>query len=152
MAREDDFATRMLADATLVAILTGGVHKASEIGGEGISRETTPTAFDATGYLEPAALVKQRGAIPTGDVYDPMSQHTSVRQIIEIWLYADPSVGYTAIDAALSRLYVLFQGYQFNDTAEIRLANLIDRERDTGALNGASLARQDWQVESVTGS
>jgi hypothetical protein len=146
VAREDDFKTIMAADAPLVAILTGGIHTSGTVGLEGITRDTVPAAFSG-GYLLPCALVRQRGNVPTGDVEDYNDQTTSARQIVEIWLYQDRN--YTQIDLAAARLYVLLQGRVMNDSFEIRLANVIDRGRDEGSLDGASLARLDWQVENI---
>lgn len=146
MAREDDFKTIMAADATLVAILTGGVYTSGVVGLEGITRDTVPAAFSG-GYLLPCALVRQRGNIPTGDVEDYNDQTTSASQIVEIWLYQDRN--YTQIDLAAARLYVLFQGRVMNDSFEIRLANDLDRQRDEGSLDGASLRRLDWQVVNI---
>jgi len=147
VAREDDFRTRMTGDTTLMATLTGGVYTSSAVGPEGITRDTTPTAFDASGYLKPCALVRQRGSVPTGEVVDYNDRTTSARQIVEIWLYQDR--GYSAIDTALARLYVLFQGHQWSNSFETRLANVLDRQRDPGALAGASMARQEWQVDFI---
>lgn len=145
-SRENLFATRMEADATLMAILTGGVYEAGEVGVEGISRENTPGAF-SDGYLRPAALVRQRTLAPDFIVYDEIEQDTSVRQVVEIWLYEDS--GYTNLDLASARLFVLFQGYQFSDSFPAQLINQIDRARDEGALKGRSLARLDFEVFSV---
>lgn len=147
MAREDQFAARMTGDATLMDILTGGVFTSGAVGLDGITRETVAAAFDASGWLKPCALVKQRGNVPTFDVVDYDAQVTSARQIVEIWLYEDK--GYTNIDAAAARLYTLFQGHVLDDTFEIRLAFDLDRQRDTGALAGASLRRLDFQVDSI---
>lgn len=149
MSRENDFASRMTADATLMAVLTGGVFKTETTGVEGIVRETAPTAFDANGYLKPCALVRQRALIPDGIVEDDIEQDTSVRQVVEIWLYEDR--GYTSIDAAASRLFVLFQGYQFADAFPAKLISQIERQRDMGALNNASLGRLDFEIFSVRG-
>lgn len=146
MSREDDFAAVMLEDSILMAILTGGVHTSGNVGLLGITREAVPSAF-SDGFLLPTALVKQRGKVPTLEVVDFNEQITSARQIVEVWLYADS--GFTAIDAAKARLYTLFFGHTFDDTFEIRLANEIDRAHDLGALAGASLARMDWQVDSI---
>jgi hypothetical protein len=149
MSREEDFAARMLADTTLMQTLTGGVFTSGTVGINGITRDVAPTAFDANGYLEPCALVRQRGNVPDGNVRDGMAQTTSAIQVVEIYVYED--TGYTNIDAALARMYVLFEGYAFSDSFPVELSNVIDRQRDTGALNGASLARQDWAVYSVIG-
>lgn len=145
-SRENAFATRMEADATLMAVLTGGVYEAGEIGVEGISRETTPAAF-SSGYLLPSALVRQRTLVPDGIVYDELEQDTSLRQVVEIWLYED--TGFTNIDLATARLFTLFQGWQPSDAFPVQLINQIDRARDEGALKGRSLARMDFEVYSI---
>jgi hypothetical protein len=160
MSREADFALRMATDATLMAILLGGVWTPSgyilppaivvgHIAGlEGISRDATPAAFSG-GYLLPTSLVKQRANVPTGDIEDYNDLTTSARQIVEIWLYCDQASGYTPLDLAAARLYVLFQGYVMSDSFEVRLANVLDRQRDDASLSGASLVRQDWQVDNI---
>jgi hypothetical protein len=148
MTREADFATRMTGDATLMLILTGGVFKTETVGVEGITRETTPAAF-SSGYLLPCALVRQRAIVPDGIVEDDIEQDTSVRQVVEIWLYEDR--GYTSIDAAASRLFVLFQGWQPSDAFPVKLINQIERMRDEGALKGASLGRLDFETFSIRG-
>lgn len=147
MSREADFATRM-ADATLAAILTGGVYQFGLAGLEGITRDATPAAFSG-GYLLPCALVRQRGEIPDNIVSDEEAQLDSTVQIVEVYFYE--SRGYVAIDLAAARTYVLFKGYSFGDTFPLSLANVLGRQRDNGALNGASMERQDWQVNSILG-
>lgn len=147
MSHEDEIATIMSADDTLMAILTGGVFKSGTVGIDGITREVAPTAFDANGYLEPCALVRQRGNVPTSDVKDYEQQVVSATQVVEIYVYQD--TGYDQIDLALARLYTLLFGEFLSDSFELDLVNVIDRGRDTGALNGASLARQDWVVDFV---
>jgi hypothetical protein len=148
MSREDDFATRMTGDATLMAILTGGVFKRGSVGLEGITRESAASAFDTAGFLKPCALVAQRGNIPDGVVKDFTDRSISGVQVVEIYVYQDRI--YDKIDLALERLKVLFLGYQFTGTFELYLANVIDRQRDMGALKGASLARQDWAVHNIS--
>lgn len=145
-SRESEFATRMLADSTLMGILLGGVYQSGLVGIEGITREATPAAF--SGYLLPCALVRQADKVYTGEIEDYNDLTSSARQRVEVWLYQD-SPDYAAIDAAAARIYALFQGQHFSGTFDIRLANHIDRQRDTGSLAGASLERLDWQVDSI---
>lgn len=148
MSRETDFETRMEADVTIMAILTGGVHAYGSLGPQGITRETVPAAFDANGYLKPCCIVKQRAAVPDGAVDDFQTQEASARQVVELWYYQDS--GYTSIDAALPRSKVLFHGYRFSDTFPIEWAGTpIPRGRDEGSLNGRSMARQDWLVIDI---
>lgn len=149
-SRQNDFYNRMIGDTALTTTLTGGIFKSEDVGIEGISRTTTPSAFDALGeYLKPCALVTQRSLVPTGDVLDYGTQVISARQVVEIFLYADSGAGFTAIDTAIARLKVLFMGYVFAGTFEVTLANLIDRARDEGALQGSAMAKMDWQVDSI---
>lgn len=150
MARETDFYNRMVADSALNLILTGGVYQAGVVGLEGISRESTPAAFSG-GYLLPCALIRQRGNVPDNAVRDGMAQIVSTMQICEVWLYADSGAGYTAIDAAGARLFVLFEGYALPGAFPTELVNVIDRARDEGSLSGAGLARYDWAVHSILG-
>lgn len=137
----------MIADATLVATLTGGIYKRESVGMEGITRGTQ-AAFDANGYLLPCALVKQAPHVPDGQIYDEAAQIDSARQRIEIWLYEDR--GYTAIDSAKARLKVLFKGHKFSNAAPILwLGDYLGRARDPGALKGNSMERVDFQVVAL---
>lgn len=150
MSREADFKTRMAADTTLMAILTGGVYAAGDLGPEGLTRDTAPSAFDASGFLKPCAVVRERALVPDGWVHDQESQAASARQIVEVWLYQDR--GFDKIDSALARLYALFQGYRLGNAFPCEWAGTpINRQRDEAALRGASMARQDWLVADVIG-
>src|SRR5690348_12611347 len=98
MSREDDFKARMIDDTTaspvigsgtaLMAILTGGVFTKGAVGREGITRESAPSAFSG-GFLQPCALVKQRGLVPDGKIRDEETQAVSGTQVIEVYLYED---------------------------------------------------------------
>jgi hypothetical protein len=85
---------KLTGDTTLMALLTGGLHTATEI-----TRQLTPTAFDANGEIKPCALVKIEGESPVGP-YD-----SSGRLFAVVYLYE--RTGYTTIDAALDRAFVL---------------------------------------------
>lgn len=149
-SREEQFRARCAADTSLMATLLGGCYKSENTGQEGVNPDTTGAAFDATtGYLKPCAMIHQRGRIPDGRIVDPVTQVTSTSQIVEIYVYAVFGNGYTAIDAALTRLYVLWQGYQLSDSYPIECVNLLDRLRDRGNTKGAEMAKIDFQVRSI---
>ncbi len=148
-SREAEFVAAMQADTTLMATLTGGVYAAGSLGREGLTREAAPGAFAADGWLKPAAVVRQRGLVPDGAVRDAGSGDTSAVQVVEIYLYQD--AGYAAIDVALDRLYALLSGLALTGAFAPEWTNTIDRQRDTGALDGASLARMDWAVYQIRG-
>lgn len=149
MSFESEVAAILDADATLDAWLTGGVYVSATVGPLGISRDTTPTAFDSNGYLKPAALVRQRNKVPTGDVLDFDAKIESARQVVEVWLYADTGAGYSTLDTAAARVRSLLMGRQLTDSFELRLTLWIDRQRDEGALKGAAMERLDFQVDFV---
>ena len=150
MSRESDIKTLLDTDLLLSLTLTGGIYISEDVGVEGISRETTPAAF-SSGFLLPCALIKQRGEFFTQDVVEYDSFLFSATQVVEIWLYEERD--YSAIELAKVRIMVMMNGHQFTDiisgTFEPELVNTIDRQRDTAALNGASLARMDWSIKSI---
>ncbi|GIV73540.1 hypothetical protein [Caldilinea sp.] len=90
----DAVVTLLQNDATLAAILTGGVHRAVEI-----SRQETPGAFDNNRELLPCALVKQESATSWGP------HPHSGRLYIAVWFYQRR--GYDAVEAARKRVYQL---------------------------------------------
>lgn len=149
MSIEADFETRMEADSTLMAILTGGVYTAGALGVLGINRTDTPAAFDSNGYLRPCALVRERPLVPDLQVNDFLEQVASATQVVEIYIYQD--TGYTSIDTALDRLFTLFFGHQFNGTFPLEWTGTLKRERDQGSLDGKSMARMEWLVPFVIG-
>jgi hypothetical protein len=146
VSREAEIAALLQADAALEAVLTGGIYVYGELGREGITQDSCPDCFDSDGYLLPCAIVKQRGEIPTFEAGDMERQETSANVVVEIYIYED--VTYTAIDAAKPLIYRLLQGNDriFADSYEIYLANTLSRQRDTGALQDASMERVDYVV------
>jgi hypothetical protein len=147
MSREDEFYDVMSNDAALTAILLGGIYQASQLGEDGITRKETPTAFDADGWLLPCALIVERSRVPSNEIMDYEDQEYSTNQVVEVWLYQD--AGFTAIDAAIARLLTLFLGRRLGGSWELYPSNIIDRQRDQGALKGRSLGKMDWAVHSV---
>jgi len=145
---EADIAALITANSAIMAKLTGGVYQSSLVGLEGITRETTPAAFDSNGYLLPCCLVRQRDLIPTLDVLDFDAQVKSTNQVVECWLYQDAPL-YDVIDSVSSLIYGLLQGKPLPYSFELDLANVISRQRDGGALANASLSRLDWAVYRI---
>lgn len=149
MSREEDFKAIMVADATLMAILTGGVYTVDEVSREGITRETNPGAFGTDGFLLPCALVSVRSARPNQAIRDEASTLTSADIVVEIYNYEDQ--GYENIDAAQARQFTLFQGSMINGSYPVSWINTTPRARDTGPLGGASVQRQDWLTPILRG-
>jgi hypothetical protein len=91
--------SRLTTDATLAALLPGGIYSATEI-----SRQYTPGAFDASGEVRPCALLKMESEAPSGP-YDAGDTLASTRLFVVVYVYE--RVGATAIDAALDRIFAL---------------------------------------------
>src|SRR5690606_41387614 len=69
-AQLDAIVTRLTSDSTLMASLTGGVHKYNALP-TGLTRDSLPTsAFDTPGYRKPLALVLSRTENRGGGMYD----------------------------------------------------------------------------------
>ena len=150
MSRENDFYGVLNGDATLLTTLTGGIYKVESIGISGISRDVAPAAYDADGFLLPCALIRERSFVPDGVLRDTMAKQLTARQVVEVYLYEDRT--YTAIDTAKARVIALLMGYQFADSFELELANIVPRLRDPeGPVTNASMERLDWVVDSVYG-
>lgn len=91
------------ADATLLALATGGVWDFDETGRMGLSRTATPTAFTSAGIIKPCLLLKLRSTLPDGILQDDANQYQSAREIIEAWFYQDS--GYATIESMRARVY-----------------------------------------------
>ena len=88
---------RLQDDATLAALLTGGVYDGEST--PTVNRQATPDAFDAFGEMLPCALVKAESATPWGPLHD------SGRLYLLVWLYDQHD--YTVIETARNRVYTL---------------------------------------------
>ena len=95
MTVADDIKTILTADATLMALLTGGVHT----GMQEISRQDTPSAFDANMEILPCALIKIGTEIPRGPYM------RSTQTVIHIYFYQ--RTGNATIESAMDRTYDL---------------------------------------------
>jgi hypothetical protein len=118
------------ADATLGALLTGGIHT-----GE-ISRQATPEAFDAHGEVLPCALVKVEAETPTGPY------RMSARQFVLVYLFQQHDT--TAIDSALDRIFTLLHGAKPEGAWECRWVGDV-RDIEDGALR-CQMALSRFQV------
>jgi len=134
----------------VVTLLTGGVYSFVETGRLGISRTSTPGAFDADGLLKPCAVVKARGAAPDGGADDDGAQVASYRQVVEVWLYADGDAAQTTIEAAQRRAFTVLHGKMIgSDKVIARWAgNYFGGERDA-SLDFALVLRCDYAVRAM---
>jgi hypothetical protein len=87
-------AARLTGDATLMALLTGGVHHTAIE----ISRKGTPSAF-VDREIQPCCLIKQTTSAPFGP------HHASERLYFQLYFYQ--RAAYDIIEPARKRCYVL---------------------------------------------
>lgn len=103
--------TLLEADATLLALATGGIWDWDETGRMGINRSSATTAAAFTnGIIKPCLLLKLRTSVAFGDIADDVEQVTGARDMLEVWAYQDQ--GYSTIKSMLARVYTLLQGKQ----------------------------------------
>jgi hypothetical protein len=128
------------ADATLLAIATGGVWDWDETGRMGINRTNTAAAF-TSGIIKPCLLLKLRTSVPFGGIADDASRIVSARDMIEVWAYADNA--FTAITSMLDRVYTLLQGQRLSG-GKCRFAGSFQPPRDQEM--DAFVQRDDYAV------
>jgi hypothetical protein len=125
----DAIKTLLENDATLMAILTGGVHTGTEI-----SRQDTPEAFDASDEILPCVLLQFGTAAPAGPYSHSSMLHFSL-------MFYERS-GYENVEAARERAYVLLHRQKVTPAAGacwgIRHADDVLDQEDTAL--GCSLA------------
>jgi hypothetical protein len=99
------------ADATLLALATGGIWDWDETGRMGINRSNTLTAAAFTsGIIKPCVLLKLASSVPFGGIADDEAKLVSVREMLEVWAYQH--TGYSTIKSMLDRAFTLLQGEQ----------------------------------------
>ena len=91
------FRTTLEADATLTALLTGGIFDAEELDYSGEGAGQAPRQADAV-QLKPHAVIRWSGGSPTGASYKVAGEVESV----EVYVYQD--VGYDVIESAILRM------------------------------------------------
>lgn len=122
---------RLRGDPTLTGLLTGGVHNGQVV--QEISRQNTPSAFDANKELLPCALVQMENETPTGPL------RTSSALYVVVYFYQ--RFGHAAIQSAQLHAYTLLHRQVLAPTDgsrnfEIRHANTLLGMNDQ-ALNCA---------------
>lgn len=124
--------TILEADATLLALATGGIWDWDETGRMGINRSNAATSAAFTnGIIKPCLLLKLRSSVPFGGIADDASRIASARDMLEVWAYQDS--GYATIKSMLARVYTDLQGQQlggFSCRRDSRLQPPRDIEMD----------------------
>lgn len=122
MSLSDDIRTAMEADSALMAILTGGVHDDFEE----ISRQNTPTAFDADKEIKPCALIKYNTEIP----FSAAKIANAVQTPLTIYFYERS--GYANIASAMVLTFALINDSQIGTNVwRLEFDIAVYQQRDT---------------------
>lgn len=120
MSVSDAVKTTLTNDASLMAALTGGVHNDVEE----VSRQNTPSAFDARKEMLPCALIKLGTETPRGPY------ERSVQTPITIYFYQRQ--GYDKIEYAMIAAYDLLNEKQIGDGVWNLIFDVsVNQQRDT---------------------
>ena len=128
----------------LAALLVGGIYGYAQTGRNGISRVTTPDAYEAGGFLRACAVVKAGDAKNEAAIRDAQS---GMRQAVAVYLYDDGDNGYGAILTARDRALALLDRAWIDGVGFVRRIGSAEDGRDA-KLNNAALVRIDFEVVS----
>ncbi len=130
----------LAADTTLSALLVGGLYSFEQTGRNGLSRATTPGAFN--GFLQPCAVIKAGDVRAVTAIRD---SEAGVRQTVAVFLYDDSAYG--SILTARDRVLALLDRQWIDGAGFVQRVGGADDGRDP-KLNNAALIRLDFEVVS----
>jgi hypothetical protein len=139
--------TLIAANSAIMTLFTGGVYTDDETGRNGIGRSTTPAAYDADGFLQPCAYVKERAQIGNWGGAVGNSGFTGTRQVVEVWIYDDAA--YTTIASARDLVFALLQRALITGYGRLRYLGFI---KDVAPdLNDAPFFRLEFELIGLLG-
>lgn len=131
----------------LMALATGGIYPYTSLSYQGITRETTPEAYDADGYLLPIIVVKTRAPLPDNRIFDQRERLTATNQVLELWVYED--IGYVNITQILDFVFNALHCHKFPDYYPMQWAYTSPSLKDDGSLKGCSCIRIDFATKRI---
>ncbi len=150
MSLETDIRDLLAGDSPLTTLLTGGLYAFTALGRQGFTRKNDRvTAWQTDSgrtILQPALVIKDRGATPTGERWDTPSKAQSQRITVEMWLYDFSE--YDQIRLAAERIYQLLHAESLAGIGYVARINTIRGQRDQN-LNDAALIRDDYRIKRV---
>jgi len=140
MAISETIRAVLADDAMLAALLVGGLYSFEQTGRNGISRMTTPDAFN--GFLQPCAVIKAGEGRSAAAIRDSQA---GARQMVEGFLYDDGDSGYGAILTARDQVLALLDRQWIDGVGYLRRIGGAEDDRDP-KLNNAAVVRVDFEV------
>lgn len=136
--------TLIALDATLVALMTGGIYEFTALPPNGIKPSTLAAAYTNGKTLKPLCVVRGRNPVPFSRIKDARTQFRPVRQAVEFYLYADRDAGYTLLKAARDRIYTLLDQKRVAGSWKLLYADAL--EYPDPDLNNACTIKLEYTV------
>ncbi|MEO8396496.1 MAG: hypothetical protein ABI700_26115 [Chloroflexota bacterium] len=140
MAISETIRDLLADDATLAALLVGGIYSDEQTGRNGISRVTTPDAY--SDFLLSCAIVKAGDLKAQAAIRDSLG---GARQTLSVYLYDDGDNGYGTILTARDWIVGLLDRVWIDGAGYMRRVSGAEELRDP-KLNNAALVRIDFAV------
>ncbi len=138
--------TKLTADTTLMATLTGGVHDFSDVGRKGLNRLQVPGAYsEATGLLKPVAVVIEADETPTYEAVNASDGYMSTVTSVYIFIYDHGDNGYATIKTAYDRIYALLHAKRIAGAFQVLWVGA-QRDKREPLLKDAGFYRADYRV------
>jgi hypothetical protein len=135
------------SDISLVAEASGGIYAFTALTRSGINRETTPSAFNGTGYLLPLVVLRARAPVPDSRIFDEQDKTIGQNQTVEFWMYQ--WVGYDIIEIMGNCIHRLLQGHSFPGYWPAEWTYVTGPLIDEGSLKGASMVHRDYLFRNI---
>ncbi|MBI1257586.1 MAG: hypothetical protein GC204_08955 [Chloroflexi bacterium] len=129
-------------DVTLAALLVGGIYRYEDTGRSGISRVTTPDAYEVDGFLRACAVIKASEIRSAAAIRDSAA---GGRQAVSVYLYDDGDNGYGTVLTARDLIVTLLDRLWIDGAGFVRRIGGAEDERDP-KLNNAALVRIDFEI------
>lgn len=146
MSHEADIQSVLQADTTFDDLMTGGIYTYDETGRNGISPQSTETAYQ-DGTLLPCVVIKERSLVPTNAIRSEASRDFSYRATVELWFYQDGAASLDTLDTASRRAIALLHDQRVTG-AKVHLNSQLKNFRDPD-LEGAHVLRLEFLVHAV---
>lgn len=154
MSIADDIKAVLVADNGVTganSLFTGGIYTFNETGRTGISRQSTPSAYDVTTYhLKPCCVIRARARVSDSGPKDDASQVYSYRQVVEVWFYIDSSGSLSTLETAQARVFTVLAGKRIGtDKRTLRwVGDPVWDDREI-ALERAYALRSDYETRGL---
>lgn len=132
---------RLAGDMPLSTLLTGGIYNYEALPRNGIKAKAQ--AWN-NGLMKPCCVVKPRPQVPFGDIKDALTQFTTSRQVVELWLYNDGDAGYTTLRSTQAMILTLLHLRRVAGAFQLRFAG--DLAAPDPELNNAATLRLEYLV------